>query len=144
MSNYWRKKLNEKKIRCCGRLKNGGRCKNNFYPMETTYLTCTLHRSQLNVTYCYSSEVGQFKDVAKLIAIQIDDPTTFARFAKVCRSTAKACHELQKIKIGIWKKKILFGDTYILPDGSTADKDNNIIQRNLTGGYFPQLYKSYK
>ena len=133
-----------KKIRCCGKLKNGERCKNLFFPSGSS-LTCHVHKNQKDATYWYRSEVGLFKDVAKIIAQIIDDPQTFASFAQVCRSTAKACHELQHAKINQWRRKIKFSENYILPNGSQVDEKNNLTLRlgSNSHHYLPKLYQSY-
>lgn len=134
--SYWRKKLQMKKIRCCGKTSKGERCKKEFYPNADGITTCSIHKDQKNATCWYSSEIGLFKDVSIIIGKYIDDPSTFFSFSQVCKSTAKACHELQEEKMTMWKKIIGYnpqreGSTkrYILPNGSIIDENNKFINR---------------
>ena len=142
--SYWNKKYNIQKIRCCGKLKNGERCKNKFFEFNGI-LTCHLHKEQKDATYWYTSAIGNFKDVAKMIAGLIDDPNTFNSFARVCRSTAKACHELQSIKMISWRRKIKFTSNYILPNGSQVDENNSFVLKldSNSHHYLPKLYQTY-
>ena len=137
--SYWKKKNNCKKIRCLGKLsesstEESSRCRNEFYPNGET-ITCHIHRDQKDATYWYESKIGQFKDVAIIIARYIDIPNTFFVFSQICRSTAKACHELQKEKMDLWKRKSWYrpyGDLnkrYILPSGSVIDENYKFLKR---------------
>ena len=133
--SYWRKKQGLKSIRCCGKTSKGQRCKKEFYS-DDGITTCHLHREQKDATVWYDSEIGQFKDVCVIIAKYIDEPITFYRFSQVCRSAAKACHQLQKEKMTMWRKLVMYNPSfgeltkrYILPNGSTIDKNNKYIQR---------------
>ena len=88
------------KFRCLGKNKNGSRCNNKFLTNNwTKELTCTKHKDQ-KVDFQYSplKYPCPLRDVAYLIAKEIDDPVTFANFAKVCLTTAKCCHRLQDDK----------------------------------------------
>lgn len=88
------------RFQCLGVNKNGQRCNNKFLTSKySEELTCSKHKEQ-NVSFKYSSvkDFSKLHDIAKLIAIHINDPETFSDFSKVCLSTAKACHVLQDIK----------------------------------------------
>ena len=88
-----------RRFQCLGKTQKGTRCKTMFLTSNySTVLTCTKHKDQ-NVTFQYSElGIGDWKDVASVIASHIDDPKTFQTFASVCRSTAKACHDIQDKK----------------------------------------------
>lgn len=87
-------------FRCLGKNRDGTRCKKTFLTSKwSETLTCQLHKDQ-SVTFQYSHVQNScpLHDVAYLIAKEISDPNTFATFAKLCLSTAKACHKLQDLK----------------------------------------------
>ena len=96
-----------KKLRCLGKCKNGERCNNKFlFSGHSNIFTCNLHRDQKIEFVSSKLEAPcKMRDVADLIAKEIKDAKTFNAFAKVCRSTAKACHKLQlskKKEFAVW------------------------------------------
>ena len=99
--SYWIKKQNPgiKPIQCLGKKSNGRQCKNKLYSLQNQrFPLCNVHNTQ-NVTFEYGKITNTFKDVAGVIAKYIDDPMTFFNYSAVCRSSAKACHALQKQKM---------------------------------------------
>ena len=87
-------------FRCLGKNKDSSRCKNTFLTSKySKTLTCFKHKNQ-TVDFVYSSVTKScpLHDIAYIIAKEINDSKTFAQFAKVCLSTAKACHKLQEEK----------------------------------------------
>lgn len=92
--------MSVRKFQCMGKNRDGTRCKNKFLTSKhSDILVCSKHEGQ-EVDFRYSGVKAPSKmhDVAKLIAIHIKDPETFANFARVCLSCAKACHQLQTVK----------------------------------------------
>ncbi len=143
---YWHlKRVISHQFRCLGKNKNGTRCKKTFLTSSfANNLTCHLHKDQ-DVTFQYGPlPNGGFKDVAGIIAKQIDDPATFRYFAMVCKSTAKACHMLQTEmknrfkRIANWNPCLEPTKIYVLPNRSTVDSNNNYI----TYGYSSYKYSN--
>lgn len=96
-----------RKVQCLGKTTSGSRCTKKFLVhKDSEQLTCYLHKDQ-NVQFTYSGvkQPCKLHDIADLIAKEIHDAKTFNSFAKVCLSTAKACHKLQfekKKEFAIW------------------------------------------
>lgn len=78
------------------------KCPGKYWPRECSEDSnglCIVHQNEnIIVNYSPLTKSCTLHDVAELIAKEIDDPNTFSNFAKVCLSTAKACHKLQNVK----------------------------------------------
>lgn len=116
-------------FQCLGKTGKGERCKNTFVTSKwSNTLVCHYHKNQkVDFTYSSLKTFCKMKDVAYLIAKEIHDPQTFGIFAKLCKSTAKACHLLQEEKKDEFKCFEYFWfnhGNYILPNGT---KFNNTI-----------------
>lgn len=109
-------------FQCLGKTSRGERCRKTFITTNwSKTLTCTTHRNQIvNFQYSNLKTPCNLHDVAGLIANLICDPKTFATFAKICLSTAKACSALQTVKKAHFriKKKMNGIEGTELPNGS--------------------------
>lgn len=116
------------RFQCLGRTKKGQRCRNMFLTNPySKALVCSTHSDQKpEIQLSPISVKAMGVDVAKIIASLLDDPTTFANWARTCKSAANACHRLQEDKKKQFAKREVYGlgTILVLPNGDYLTKED--------------------